>query len=106
MAAVMGPVLTWLARPWHAHMRAIDLHVLWPVCAREADARSLDLDCAKAAFAQHCFHDPAWLALGDEEIIRRIDALEHPVRRGCQTGQAPVALNPARAPDRCDVEGV
>jgi hypothetical protein len=47
---------------WHARQRRIDLDILWPICRREAN----DLDHAKAAFAVHAYHDPAWLELGDE----------------------------------------
>jgi hypothetical protein len=57
---------------WWAHLRRIDLQILWPTCKREAH----DLDHARAVFAVHAFNDPAWQALGEEEIIRRIDALE------------------------------
>jgi hypothetical protein len=68
--------IDWLLRkwasPWHAHMRAIDMAVLWPVCRNGA----ADMDQAKAAFAIHCFNDPAWLALGEQEILRRIDNLK------------------------------
>jgi hypothetical protein len=44
---------------------------LWPTLKAEA----LDLDHAKAGFAVHAFHDVAWLELGGEEIVRRIDEL-------------------------------
>jgi hypothetical protein len=47
---------------WHVRQRRIDLDILWPICRREAK----DLDHAKAAFAVHAYHDPAWLELGDE----------------------------------------
>jgi hypothetical protein len=47
---------------WHARQRRIDLDILWPICRREAN----DLDHAKAAFAVHAYHNPAWLELGDE----------------------------------------
>ena len=57
---------------WWARMRRIDLEILWPVCQREAR----DLDHAKAAFAVHCFNDPAWLALGEDAMIDFIDRLE------------------------------
>ncbi|HEX5211637.1 MAG TPA: hypothetical protein VFW22_07880 [Pseudolabrys sp.] len=65
-------MIHWLLNKWRAHQRAIDLEILWPVCRKQAS----DLDHAKAAFAVHAFHDPAWLNLGEEEIIRRIEALE------------------------------
>jgi hypothetical protein len=62
-----------LIRMWWEHrQRAIDLDLLWPACC----ARAPDLDTAKAVFAVHAFHDPAWLALGEKEIVRFIDNLE------------------------------
>lgn len=57
---------------WQRRLRRIDLDLLWPVCCAQAP----DLDTAKAAFAVHAFNDPAWLALGEEEVIRFIDKLE------------------------------
>ena len=57
---------------WYARVRRIDLDVLWPICKAGAN----DLDHAKAAFATHAFNDPAWQALGEAEIFRRIDELE------------------------------
>jgi hypothetical protein len=57
---------------WQARQRDIDLDILWPICLREAG----DLDHAKAAFAYHCFNDPAWIALGEERLIAFIDKLE------------------------------
>jgi hypothetical protein len=51
-----------IAAWWHARQRRIDLDILWPICRREAN----DLDHAKAAFAVHAYHDPAWLELGDD----------------------------------------
>jgi hypothetical protein len=56
---------------WRERQRSIDLRILWPACKQNAD----DLDHAKAAFAMHAFHDPAWICLGDDEIKRRIDEL-------------------------------
>jgi hypothetical protein len=55
---------------WHARQRRIDLDVLWPICRREAN----NLDHAKAAFAVHAYHDPAWLELG-EDLFPFIDRL-------------------------------
>jgi hypothetical protein len=63
--------MRWLMNWWRQRQRSIDLSILWPVCKEKAT----DLDHAKAAFAMHAFHDPAWLALGDDEIKRQIDAL-------------------------------
>lgn len=63
--------MRWLMNWWRARQRRMDLELLWPECR----AVAADLDHAKAAFAMHAFHDRAWLALGDDEIKRRIDAL-------------------------------
>ena len=68
-----------------AFQRQFDLIVLWPECkkaAREA-AQELGfkrtpeemLEQAKACFAIHAFRAPEWLALGEDEIRRRIDGL-------------------------------
>ena len=59
---------------WHARQRAIDLQILWPVCCEQAG----DIGTAKLAFAMHALHDEAWLCLGKDEAMRRIDALERP----------------------------
>jgi hypothetical protein len=66
-------MISWLLRWWRKRQRAIDLDILWPACREEADG---DLDVAKAAFAVHAFHDPAWLELGETEIVRRIGELK------------------------------
>lgn len=66
----------WLLSPWHYTQRSIDLQFLWPACKQAAKARGRDLEDAKAAFAFHAFNDTPWLALGEDEIQRRIDALE------------------------------
>ena len=63
--------MRWLMNWWHARQRAVDIDILWPNCRDQTD----DLDLARAAFAIHAFHDKAWLALGDDEIRRRIEAL-------------------------------
>jgi hypothetical protein len=62
---------TLITRWWHARMRRLDLKILWPTCKREAP----DLDYAKAAFAYHALHDPAWLELGEEGLMAAIDEL-------------------------------
>jgi hypothetical protein len=56
---------------WHARLRRIDMEILWPTLRRKAP----DLDHAKAGFAIHAFHDPAWLALGEDDLIAFIDRL-------------------------------
>jgi hypothetical protein len=60
---------------WYARLRAIDVQILWPSCVKAAKG---NLDHAKGAFAMHAIRDPAWLALGEAEMIRRIDQLELP----------------------------
>jgi len=62
----------WLVRFWHARQRAIDVDILWPACRDQA----IDLDHARAAFALHASHDPAWLELGEETIGAYIGTLE------------------------------
>jgi hypothetical protein len=64
-------MIRWLLDKWYAHLRKIDLDILWPSCRDQAP----NLDRAKAAFATHAFHDRAWLWLGEDEIVRRIDQL-------------------------------
>ena len=65
----------WLVGLWHAQERRFDVALLWPACKREAERRGLSLNYARMAFAAHAASDPAWLALTDAEIRRRIDAL-------------------------------
>lgn len=69
---ILERALIWFVKRVNARHRAIDLSILWPICKERAD----DLDHAKAAFASHAFNDPAWMFLGEDEIKRRIDALE------------------------------
>jgi len=57
---------------YNERRRSLDLEILWPICKEQAQ----NMDHAKAAFAYHCYNDPAWKALGDDEIYRRIDALK------------------------------
>lgn len=70
-------MIRWLIGKWRAQQRRIDLKILWPTCKLEAaEHHTTDaLDVAKAMFASHAFNDPAWLTLGEAEIIRRIEAL-------------------------------
>lgn len=71
--AVWGLIRAW----WHARQRRIDTEILWPTCIAGAN----DLGHARTAFAAHCFNDPAWLALGDDEIERRINKLTYDAHR-------------------------
>ncbi len=64
-------MLNWIRDWWHARTRKLDLEILWPTCKRLAPS----MDHARAAFAYHAFHDAGWLALGEEEIERRIEEL-------------------------------
>jgi hypothetical protein len=67
----MSSMWRWLVEWWPNRQRSIDLDILWPTCKEQA----LDLDHARAAFAVHAFHDPAWLRLGHDEIVRRVGEL-------------------------------
>ena len=64
-------VLGWLRSRWYARLRKIDLDILWPSCRDQASS----LDQARAAFAFHALHDPAWRHLGEPEALRIIDGL-------------------------------
>jgi hypothetical protein len=57
---------------WYARLRKIDMDELWP-CLVAAEP---NLDKAKAAFACHALHDPAWLFLGRGAVIKFIDDLK------------------------------
>jgi len=69
----MRSVIRWLLLQFNFNhrRRQLDVSVLWPICKEIAH----DLDHARTAFALHAFKDPAWRALGEEEIARRVDAL-------------------------------
>lgn len=69
----MLAAIRWLIRQFNYNdrRRQLDLQILWPTCKEHAQ----DMDHAKTAFAVHCYNDPAWLALGEAEIYRRIEAL-------------------------------
>jgi hypothetical protein len=69
--AVWRLILSW----WRRRQRQLDLDLLWPLCVHGAN----DLDHAKAAFAVHAFNDPAWLELGEDNIIALIDRLAEDV---------------------------
>jgi hypothetical protein len=56
---------------WRARQRRIDIDILWPCCRDGAN----DLAHARAAFAMHCFNDPAWIELGYDAIVDFIDGL-------------------------------
>lgn len=64
-------MIRWLLEWWYERQRRLDILILWPQCKNVAPT----IDLARAAFAFHAFRDPAWLALGEDEIRRSIDAL-------------------------------
>jgi hypothetical protein len=55
----------------HAPRRQADLDILWP--ALKEQARTVAQ--ARAAFTAHALQDPAWLALGRDELMVRMEAL-------------------------------
>lgn len=57
---------------WYAHLRRIDIDVLWPVCK----AKAKDLATAKSVFAVHAMSDAPWLYLGESEISKIIEGLQ------------------------------
>jgi len=59
---------------WYSRQRQIDLNILWPVCVENAP----NLEHAKAAFAYHALRDPAWLALGRENVVLFVNGLKIP----------------------------
>lgn len=63
--------MRWFWNWYDARRRRIDQEILWPSCKDGAR----DIDHAKAAFAVHAFNDSAWLALGEDEIKRRVEEL-------------------------------
>lgn len=69
-------LFNWLQARWHQRERKLDLKILWPSCKRIAEERGTGLDHARAAFTLHAVHSQAWLSLGEEEVRRRIAALE------------------------------
>lgn len=64
--------LGWLEEWYHKKQRHYDTTILWPAIKRQSD----DIDSCRAAMALHCFHDTAWLYLGEDEIKRRIGELK------------------------------
>lgn len=68
--------MRWLIDLWHWQQRKIDLMILWPSCRNAAREKGVGIEVAQAAFALHAFHDRAWMTLGEDEIMRRIDQLK------------------------------
>jgi len=67
----------WLQSRWDAGRREMDVTVLWPYICQQTD----DIDEAKAAFAFHIMHDPAWTReFSEMELIYFVDRLEAPKR--------------------------
>ncbi len=61
----------WVWARWYARCRRLDVQLLWPSCLAQAP----NLNMARAAFAIHAFADPAWTALGTQELVRSVAAL-------------------------------
>lgn len=72
----MRKLIVTLAGLWRARQRGIDKRILWPSIRDECLRLGQPLDVARSAFAMHAFRDPAWLALGAEQICAEIDALD------------------------------
>jgi hypothetical protein len=66
-------VAVWLAIKalWQARQRRLDVEHLWPQCVAGANT----VEHAMLAFTVHCFNDPAWMALGEEELRHQITVL-------------------------------
>jgi hypothetical protein len=70
-------MIRWLLHWWWARQRRIDIEMLWPACKAAAISNGSDLQHAKAAFAFHAYHDPAWCKFySPQELRRQIDNLE------------------------------
>jgi hypothetical protein len=65
--AVWAAILAW----WRMRRRADDVANLWPHCLAGAST----VDHAMLAFAIHAYNDPAWLALGEDELRLQITLL-------------------------------
>lgn len=74
MMGLIKDLWTMWLNHYNERRRKIDMDILWPSCCELAE----DLNHAKAAFAAHAFNDPAWMALGHDEVYRRIDGLKPP----------------------------
>jgi len=64
--------IRFLRSVWRSRQRQMDVLILWPACREQAP----DIETARAAFAAHAYHDPAWLELEDAHIKRIIEALQ------------------------------
>jgi hypothetical protein len=62
----------WARAQWYERLRRIDEQVLWPSMRNQAT----DIEMARDAFMLHALHDEAWLALGMEELQRRVERLD------------------------------
>jgi hypothetical protein len=65
-----------LARCWYPITREIDKRVLWPACREIAIEHGKGLHHARGAFYIHASRDPAWLVLGHDEVLRRVNELK------------------------------
>ncbi len=58
---------------YYQKQRKYDVDILWLAIKNQSPN---DINHAKAAFALHCFHDSAWLYLGNDEISKQIGELQ------------------------------
>lgn len=65
-----------LTRVWYPITRELDRRLLWPACRDIAQQQGHGLAHARGAFFMHASNDPAWIALGVDEVVRRINALK------------------------------
>lgn len=73
---MLGKLLRRFAAWNRKRLREIDMEHLWPCCKEQARRHGMGLDHAKAAFASHAFHDPAWYKdYTREELIEYISDL-------------------------------
>ncbi len=66
-------MINWIKTWFYKRQRKYDVEILWVSIKNQSPD---DMNHAKAAFALHCFHDNAWLHLGDDEIAKQIGALQ------------------------------
>jgi hypothetical protein len=64
-------VIAAVRRWWRRRQRAADLRILWPACVAQAPA----IEYARAAFAIHALHDPAWSDYTAAEILDFVKGL-------------------------------
>ena len=64
-----------MVQRWQERQRTLDEKLLWPACCAVANGNEIK---AREAFFIYASLDRAWLALGEEELHRRICELRFP----------------------------